>query len=176
MTTEIAFKNALLFYSKNNYFKQYQPPTEEEESLEESFEKIEYHTTDWDQKPHTYHVFPLITRLYMDNEFFGELFDINGYNDQNFFSDTEDSNNVTRYKFTFLYNIDRAFDKKTKDMIIDKRFVRDLIRRLIALKLNKIGIYTRQFYSEDMKRIFMVLKSQPNVLKTRAEVSFYSTN
>ena len=47
-----------------------------------------------------------------------------------------------------------------------------LLRNIISLKLNQIGIHTRQFYSSDYKRVFLVLKCQENILKLRAAVRF----
>lgn len=46
-----------------------------------------------------------------------------------------------------------------------------LLRKIMQVKINQIGVYTRQFYSEDLTKIFVVLKCQDNVLKMRAEVS-----
>lgn len=61
---------------------------------------------------------------------------------------------------------------KIQNLVIDRRIFGELIRKVIALKFNKIGIYTREFYSEDVKQVFMILKAQQSTLSQRAAVNY----
>lgn len=45
----------------------------------------------------------------------------------------------------------------------------EIFRKVILLKFNKIGIYTREFYSEDLRFINCAIKVQDAVLIERAE-------
>ena len=165
-----------MFYSKRNYYNKYKLPKEDEKYFKER--PHQYHLIDYSQKPYTYHVYPLIDRMFMDRDYYWDLF-AEDDNFNRFYTEPEEMEklkSIKRYKFTFLFETTREFDKICKHLVIDKRFVSDLVRRMTAIKLNKIGIHTRQFYSEDMERIFMVLKCQGNVLRTRAEVSDLAIN
>lgn len=55
-------------------------------------------------------------------------------------------------------------------MTIDVRFFKILLRRIINMKLNKLGFFTREFVSEDLKSVFLVMKAQENVIQKHADV------
>lgn len=75
-----------------------------------------------------------------------------------------------RFRYTFLFNVDKYLFAIANHLVIDKRIFQLLLRKIILLKLNKVGFYTREFYGEDMKKIFVVLKAQKNLIKKRAAV------
>lgn len=56
---------------------------------------------------------------------------------------------------------------------IDYRIVKNLIRKLIITRLNRLDIWTRQFYSKDIQKIFVVLKCGDRTLINRAKVDLY---
>lgn len=75
-----------------------------------------------------------------------------------YLNDIKELTAAKKFFFTFLYN-SSAFNKpEILKMKIDKRFAWDLIREVMQIRLNRIGIHTRQFFSSDLKRIFMILK------------------
>lgn len=76
---------------------------------------------------------------------------------------------LERYQFSMLYDIDAQFLKHCKKLKIRRCFFMELFRKVLVLKLNKIGIYTREFYSEDLRFINCALKVQDAVLVERAE-------
>jgi hypothetical protein len=65
---------------------------------------------------------------------------------------------LERHQFTFLYDVDLEFNKSCAKLKIRRCFFQDIFRRVLLLKFNRMGIYTREFYSEDMKNIHCVLK------------------
>ena len=144
---EVAFKNAILLYTKKFYQVSY-------EVYEESgIRKCDYFSTLFDQKPHQEYVIPLIENLYLNHN--------------------KELAAGKKYFFSFLFD-PIAFNKPDiLDMKIDKRFASDLLREVMQTRLNRIGIHTRQFYSSDLKRIFMVLKCQDGLLRITAEVPLY---
>ena len=76
---------------------------------------------------------------------------------------------LNRYQFTFLYSIGRRFIKNSSKLKIRRCFFNELFRNVLVLKFNRIGMYTREFYSEDLQHIYCVLKVQDPVLIERAE-------
>lgn len=142
---EVAFKNAIVLHTKKFYQVSYE--------IRENFvsRKFDYFSTLYDQKPHATHVIPLIENLYLN--------------------ECKELAAGKKYFFSFLFD-PIAFNKpEILNLKIDKRFAQDLIREAMQIRLNKIGIHTRSFYSSDIKRIFMVLKCQDAVLRITAEVS-----
>lgn len=143
---EIAFKNALIFHAKKFYEISYEITNDYHEKIQNH-----YFSTKFSQKPFTNYFFPLM---------------------ENMFSNVENPLTVfNRYNFSFLYDIDPHFMQEVKDMKVDRRFFQNIMREVMSIKINQIGMHTRQFYSEDLKKIFLVIKCQDNVLKIRAEVS-----
>ena len=144
---ETAFKNAVVFHAKKFYQISYDTLDSNNQTKHN-----DYFSTDFSQKPFSNYVFP--------------LFDY-------FFTNKENPLTILkRYHFSFLYEINNQYLKNVWDLVIDKRFLNKLLRNIMILKINTIGIHTRQFYSEDMRRIFLVMRCQDNVLRTRAEVLF----
>lgn len=60
--------------------------------------------------------------------------------------------------------------RRLEHLVIDKRILAMLIQRTILLKMNRVGLFTRKFYSEDLKNIFIVIKAQDNLLRQVASV------
>ena len=112
----------------------------------------DYFSVTFDQKPYTYRMFPIMENLFHSQE--------------------NEIANEKRYHFTFLYDFDKNMFEIVKDYKVDIRFFRYLMKDIIQTKLNQIGMHTREFYSEDLTKIFMVIKCQHNVLQIWAEVSF----
>ena len=142
---EVAFKNAIVLHTKRFYQVSYE--------IRENFvdRKFDYFSTLFDQKPHANHIIPLIENFYLN--------------------ECKELAAGRKYFFSFLFD-PIVFNKpEILSLKIDKRFAQELIREAMQLRLNKIGIHTRQFYSSDIKRIFMVLKCQDGVLRVTAEVS-----
>jgi hypothetical protein len=110
-----------------------------------------YFSTNFDQKPLTNYFFPIMDNIFLNEE--DPLF------------------KKERYHFSFLYKTGTYLNKQVENYLIDKRFFNMLMRQIMQIKINQIGVHTRQFFSEDLTKIFMVLKCQENVLKMRAEVS-----
>lgn len=75
-----------------------------------------------------------------------------------------------RHRFSFLYENNKLLQRRLKHLVIDKRILGFLLQNIIILKLNIVGIFTRNFYSEDLKQIFVVMKAQDNLLRQVAEV------
>ena len=67
-----------------------------------------------------------------------------------------------------------AFDDNSKQVLkgftIDLRMFYNLIRKIIIVKLNSDKIWTRQFYSQDLSKIFVILKPLDSVIENRALV------
>ena len=57
-----------------------------------------------------------------------------------------------------------------KDAKIDVRFLKQIFREMLIMKFNHAGFYTRQFYNENLSKIFIVVKAQDIDLRQRAEV------
>lgn len=95
---------------------------------------------------------PLVENLFLEQNFGGEW---------------------NRYFFTFVFRKEFFEHTSILDLEIDLRFVKKLLRNVISLKMNQIGIHTRQFYSSDYKKVFVVLKCQENALKLQAAVNYF---
>ena len=106
-----------------------------------------YYSTLFSQKPYTDHILPVIENLYLNQK------------------NNQKERDWDRYHYTFVFNKEHLEDPTVLDLEIDIRFVKKIMRNTISVKLNQIGIHTRQFYSSDYKKVFIVLKSQENVLK-----------
>lgn len=55
------------------------------------------------------------------------------------------------------------------DFKVRKCIFKELMRRAMLMKYMRIGLFAREFYSTDMKRIFVVVKAQDAVIARRAE-------
>ena len=82
----------------------------------------------------------------------------------------ENDEEIERFRFSFLYEPNKNLMGKLDKLTIDKRIFYYLLKKVITIKINKTGIFTREFYSEDMTKVFMVLKCQENTLRKRAAV------
>lgn len=69
-----------------------------------------------------------------------------------------------------LFQFDDNYRQVLKGFTIDLRVYFNLIRKIIIIKLNSDKIWTRQFYSQDLKKIFVVLKPLESVFENRALV------
>lgn len=71
-----------------------------------------------------------------------------------------------------LFNFDDNLAHILKGFTIDLRIFYNLLRKVIIVKLNHDRIWTRQFYSEDLKLIYLVLKPLDSVFEARAIVLY----
>ena len=69
-----------------------------------------------------------------------------------------------------LFNYDDTLSQVMSGFTIDQRIFYNLLRKLIVIKLNQDKIWTRQFYSQDLKLIYLVLKPLDSVIQNRAMV------
>ena len=69
-----------------------------------------------------------------------------------------------------LFKFDDSFSKLLKGFTIDLRIFFNLLRKMIIIKLNADKIWTRQFYSQDLEKIFVILKPLDAVIENRAMV------
>lgn len=145
----MAFKNAVILHAKEFYQISY-----EVYEQSGSYRKCDYFSTLFEQKPHADYILPIIENFYL--------------NDHKNFAGGK------KYFFSFLYDPITFQHPDILKMKVDSRFSMDLIREVMQIRLNRIGIHTRQFYSSDMKRIFMILKAQDGVLRITAEVQWLS--
>lgn len=60
-----------------------------------------------------------------------------------------------------------------KGYTIEYRILSNLIRKVIITRLNRLDIWTRQFYSKDIKKIFLVLKCGDRTLNNRAKADSF---
>lgn len=72
---------------------------------------------------------------------------------------------------SLLFNFDDSVSQILSGFTIDLRIFYNLLRKMIIIKLNHDRIWTRQFYSEDLKQIFVVLKPLDSVIENRAMVN-----
>lgn len=77
---------------------------------------------------------------------------------------------MPRHLDSFLFEYHKFINKKTNEFEIDSRIFKYLLRKVIIIKMERIGLWTRQFYSEDLQHIFVVLKAQTQTLINRADV------
>lgn len=72
-----------------------------------------------------------------------------------------------------LFNFDDSYSQVLRGFTIDLRIFSNLLRKMVIIKLNHDRIWTRQFYSEDLKTIYVVLKPLDSVIEARAMVLPY---
>ena len=71
-------------------------------------------------------------------------------------------------KSPLLFSVDDSVVQVLTGYTIDQRIFLNLLRKIIVIKLNNESIWTRQFYSQDIKQIFVVIKPLESALKSRA--------
>lgn len=71
---------------------------------------------------------------------------------------------------SILFEFDDSQSRLLKGFTIDVRIFFNLLRKMIIIKLNSDKIWTRQFYSQDLKYIFVVMKPLDSVIENRAMV------
>lgn len=71
-----------------------------------------------------------------------------------------------------LFQFDDSLSRLLKGFTIDMRIFFNLLRKMVIIKLNSDKIWTRQFYSQDLKKIFVILKPLEAVIENRAMVRF----
>lgn len=69
-----------------------------------------------------------------------------------------------------LFKFDDSMSRLLKGFTIDLRIFFNLLRKMVIIKLNADKIWTRQFYSQDLKKIFVILKPLDAVIENRAMV------
>lgn len=69
-----------------------------------------------------------------------------------------------------LFNFDDNLSHIMRGFTIDLRIYYNLLRKMIIIKLNHDKIWTRQFYSEDLTMIYLVMKPLDSVFEARAMV------
>lgn len=78
--------------------------------------------------------------------------------------------NLKKDRAGLLFNFDDNLAHILRGFTIDLRIFYNLLRKMTIIKLNHDKIWTRQFYSEDLKLIYVVLKPLESVLEARAIV------
>lgn len=73
-----------------------------------------------------------------------------------------------------LFNFDDNLAHILKGFTIDLRIFYNLLRKMITIKLNHDKIWTRQFYSEDLKLIYLIMKPLDSAFEARATVRRYN--
>ena len=142
---EVAFKNAVFLHSKAFYEASYQSSSDGE------MVSRDYFSTLFSQKPFVDEIIPVVDQTYISSHLL--------------------TKNKRRYFFSFLLDTEALSSPDVKSLNIDNRIACELLRRVIAARMNQIGINARQFYSQDLKKVFMVLKCQDGLLRIMAEVS-----
>lgn len=69
-----------------------------------------------------------------------------------------------------LFKFDDSMSRLFRGFTIDLRVFFNLVRKMTIIKLNSDKIWTRQFYSQDLKKVFVVLKPLDSVIENRAMV------
>ena len=69
-----------------------------------------------------------------------------------------------------LFNFDDNLSHIMRGFTIDLRIFYNLLRKMVIIKLNHDKIWTRQFYSEDLSLIYVVMKPLDSVFEARAMV------
>lgn len=69
-----------------------------------------------------------------------------------------------------LFKFDDSLSRMLKGFTIDLRIFFNLLRKMVIIKLNADKIWTRQFYSQDLEKIFVILKPLDAVIENRAMV------
>ena len=88
------------------------------------------------------------------------------------FRENRKTSPIRRHLSSFLWSTDEKFVSVVSRLKIKKSNFIYLLRKVILLKYSTVGFHVREFYSEDLTRIFMVLKAQNTVLLEWAEVSY----
>ena len=73
---------------------------------------------------------------------------------------------------SILFEFEDSYTRLLKGFTIDIRIFFNLLRKMVIIKLNSDKIWTRQFYSQDLKKIFVVMKPLDSVIENRAMVVF----
>lgn len=71
-------------------------------------------------------------------------------------------------KAGFLFQFEDNFSNILRGYTIDQRIFHNLCRKYIIIKMNEAKIWTRQFYSRDLKKIYVVLKPLESAIMQRA--------
>ena len=79
--------------------------------------------------------------------------------------------NLKKDSYGLLFNFDDSLSQILSGFTIDMRVFFNLLRKMIIIKLNHDRIWTRQFYSEDLKLIYLVMKPLDTVFENRAMVA-----
>jgi uncharacterized membrane protein len=79
-------------------------------------------------------------------------------------------NKLVKHDKGLLFKFDDSQTRLLKGFTIDIRIFFNLLRKIVIVKLNADKIWTRQFYSQDLKKIFVVLKPLDAVIENRAMV------
>lgn len=79
--------------------------------------------------------------------------------------------NLSKSPGSLLFSFEDSLSHVLKGFTIDERIFHNLLRKMVLVKLNHDKVWCRQFYSQDLKSIFMVLKPLESVLENRALVS-----
>lgn len=69
-----------------------------------------------------------------------------------------------------LFHFEESLSHVLKGFTIDLRLYFNLLRKMVMIRLNHDKVWSRQFYSQDLKNIFMVLKPLDSVIHNRAMV------
>lgn len=69
-----------------------------------------------------------------------------------------------------LFRFEENMASVLKGFTIDVRIFFHLMRKMIIIKMNNDRIWTRQFYSQDLKKVFLILKPMDPVIESRASV------
>lgn len=72
---------------------------------------------------------------------------------------------------SILFEFEDGYSRLLRGFTIDLRIFFNLLRKMIIIKLNSDKIWTRQFYSQDLKKIFVVMKPLDSVIENRAMVN-----
>ena len=79
--------------------------------------------------------------------------------------------NLEKGELDLPFKLDDSSSSVLRGFTIDLRIFYNLIRKMLIIKLNSTKIWTRQFYSQDLSLIFMVLKPLDSVFSMRALVN-----
>lgn len=83
--------------------------------------------------------------------------------------------NLKKDSSGLLFHFEDSLSQIFSGFTIDLRIFFNLLRKVIIIKLNHDRIWARQFYSEDLKLIYVVMKPLDSVIENRAMVeSIYS--
>jgi hypothetical protein len=169
LSEEIAFLNSLIFYSKQNLYRPYFNGDVKEFFHEQEHEYFPF------TKLASSNLLDLFVELGVE-DLFKKIHFAKGEGSKLFsnfalcFLVFESDEFFERFQFSFLYDPNPFLLDKIRHLVIDKRIFGSLMKKVINMKMSKIGIFAREFFSEDYKQIFMVLKAQDSTLRQRAMV------